>query len=239
MTDKDRPEVQEKTVVTANLGISIEIQGSVQSKQTLPIESTYRPRFIAAMTLLAEAFDDVVKVGFPRPIIVGGAAVEFYTGGAVASGDFDVVTEAQRQLEAALLRRGFERPSGRGVLLRGLHHPALGYGVEVVSGDLFDGASDGTRVRIVSLGAGEVRMPPVEDMIADRMGQFCAPYNLDKEMLDQAIILYQIAKFDLEKGLDEGYLDRRIKHETAGACDLRFLKEKASDARSRKPSQSD
>jgi hypothetical protein len=56
------------------------------------VSDTYRPEFVAALALLAEAFEEVVVAGFERPVLVGGAAVEFYTGGAVASGDFDVVT---------------------------------------------------------------------------------------------------------------------------------------------------
>jgi hypothetical protein len=183
--------------------------------------STYRPEFVGALELMAEAFDEVVAAGFERPIIVGGAAVEFYTGGAVVS---------QRELEAALLRRGFERPAGPGTLLRGVHHSSLGIGVEVVSGQLFDGAADKMRVRVVSVGSSEVRLPPVEDMIADRMGQFAAPDLGDQLMLRQAIILYRIARRNLEDPLDQDYLDSRIRQETLGHYDLGFLAEKADEA---------
>lgn len=192
--------------------------------------TTYRSEFVAALALLAEAFDDVVAAGYERPIIVGGAAVEFYTGGAVASGDFDVLTAGQKELEAALLHRGFVRPSGPGVLTRGLYHPQLGIGFEVVSGHLFDGASDRSRTRLVTITTGEVRFPPVEDMIADRMGQFAAPQRGDAEMLGQAVVLYRIARQNLEDPVDEQYLDRRIRHETAGSYDLRFLIDKADEA---------
>lgn len=191
---------------------------------------TYRPEFIEALKLLAEAFDDVVAAGFERPIIVGGAAVEFYTGGAVTSGDFDVITAGQAELETALLNRGFQRPRGRGTLLRGVLHPQLGLGVEVVSGLLFDGASDKTRTRVVLLGTSEIRLPPVEDMIADRMGQFAAPASHDFAMLQQAILLYQVARLNLEYPLDEAYLDHRIRQETLGSCNLAFLIEKADEA---------
>jgi hypothetical protein len=124
------------------------------------------------LKLLAQAFNDVITAGYSSPIIVGGAAVEFYTGGAVTSGDFDIVTDAQRELENALLVRGFVRPSGPGALVRGLHHPTLGIGVEIVSGALFDGASDENRVVLVTAEGGEIAFPPIEDLIADRMGQF-------------------------------------------------------------------
>jgi len=190
---------------------------------------TYRPEFVEALRLLAEAFADVVKAGYGRPVIVGGAAVEFYTGGAVVSGDFDVVTAAQVELENALIARGFQRPSGPGMLLRGVLHPRLGIGVEVVSGYLFDGATDKARIRVVSVSPGEVNLPPVEDMIADRLGQFAGSNKRDREMLDQAAVLYQIARYDLDHPLDEAYLDTRIKHESSGVCDLRFLIEKANE----------
>lgn len=87
--------------------------------------SVYRPAYLEGLRLLAEAFEEVVSQGFDRPVIVGGAAVEFHTGGDVASGDFDVVTEAQRELERSLKSRGFVRPEGPGALIRGLHHPGL------------------------------------------------------------------------------------------------------------------
>jgi len=34
----------------------------------------------------------MVKRGLPRPILVGGAAVEYYSAGTVATGDFDPCT---------------------------------------------------------------------------------------------------------------------------------------------------
>jgi hypothetical protein len=192
------------------------------------VASVYRPEFLGALALLAEAFDEVVQAGYDRPVLVGGAAVEFYTAGEVVSGDFDVVTSAQEDLERALIGRGFVRPSGIGALLRGVHHPGLGIGVEVVSEALFDGASDTSRVVLVRIGKSEVAFPPIEDLIADRMGQFGST-NKDLEMLGQAVILYQIATGNLATSLDEAYLEQRIKQETAGVYDLSFLIEQAND----------
>jgi hypothetical protein len=42
------------------------------------------------------------------------------------------------------------------------------------------------------------------------MGQFCSPSRGDPVMLKQAIVLYQIAKLDVEHGLDEAYLVSRF-----------------------------
>jgi hypothetical protein len=190
--------------------------------------TTFRPEFIAGLKLLAEAFGEVVVAGYSRPILVGGAAVEFFTGGSVTSGDFDVVSPAaQDVLEQALLRRGFERPAGIGVLLRGLHHPKLLIGVEVVSGDLFDGAADIQKVVLVQVeGEKTIALPSVEDMIADRVGQFSCT-NKDLEMLGQAVILYKIARDNLETAIDEGYLDARIRTETGDSYNLSFLVEQS------------
>jgi hypothetical protein len=104
--------------------------------------------------------------------LVGGGAVEFYTGGAVVSGDFDVVTDAQQIFEAALVDLGFRREDRPSHPLRGLYHPTIGIDVEVVGGLLFDGPSDRARIRLVDVGAGNrVAIAALEDMIADRMGQ--------------------------------------------------------------------
>jgi hypothetical protein len=79
---------------------------------------TYRPEFVQALQLLAEAFEALVAKGCDRPVLVGGAAVEFYTGGAVVSGDFDVVTAVQSALEGELIRLGFVKENRPGRLLR-------------------------------------------------------------------------------------------------------------------------
>jgi hypothetical protein len=100
--------------------------------------SEFRKEFIQALELLARAFERVVQDGYSRPILVGGAAVEFYTGGAVVSGDFDIVTPAEDALQRALLAEGFRKEDRPGWLLRGYYHPELAMGVEVVGRALFD-----------------------------------------------------------------------------------------------------
>jgi hypothetical protein len=57
-------------------------------------------------------------------------------------------------------------------------------------------------------GAGSVAVIAVEDLIADRMGQFAS--GSADEMLVQARVLYQ-----LSSSLDLSYMDRRIAEETA------------------------
>lgn len=106
----------------------------------------------------------------PRPVLVGGAAVELYSASAIATDDFDISTARQEEFEAELRAASFVRPSGRGKATRGWIHRDLRLGFEVVSGALLDGKAERERVRLIDLGQdGEAAIISVEDMIADRM----------------------------------------------------------------------
>lgn len=65
--------------------------------------SLYRPEFEPALRAFARASEAMRRQGFEAPILVGGAAVELYSGSAITTGDFDVVTGRQDAFEAALL----------------------------------------------------------------------------------------------------------------------------------------
>jgi len=179
----------------------------------------YRPEFVAALNLLARACTLVRQAGHPLPILVGGAVVEFDTGGQITSGDFDFVAAADEAFAEALLTVGFLREDRRGRLRKGFYHPEIGIGVEMVSGTYFDGQADRGRVRILALENGEICMAPTEELIADRIGQWEASRRRDHELLAQAAALYGLAA-----SLDDDYLDRRIRQETAGALGLNILR---------------
>jgi hypothetical protein len=70
---------------------------------------------------------------------------------------------------------------------------------------------DETRTLILRLFSedGGFRVLSVEDMIADRMGQYAS--GTARDLLDQARLLY-----DLAEGVDEDYLERRIRTESMG-----------------------
>lgn len=150
------------------------------------------------------------RQGFQPPILVGGAAAELYSGSAINTGDFDVVTARQDAFEAALLMDGFVRPVGPGHTALGWMHPDLQLGFEVVSSTLLAGRADRDRVRMIQAGDdGVAAVVAVEDMIADRMGQYAS--GAAPEMIDQARTL-----FALYPDADMEYLDRRIREETVG-----------------------
>lgn len=171
--------------------------------------SLYRPEFEAALVLLARVSDVMVARGLPRPVLVGGGAVEIYTLGAISTGDFDLVTASQSLFETVLQEQGFVRPSGAGKATRGWIHPDAQLGFEIVSSTLLDGQADRDRVRPIILAEGTIEVISIEDMIADRMGQYAS--GTARDMLAQAQTLYR-----LSEGLDLDYMERRIRYETAG-----------------------
>lgn len=172
--------------------------------------SSYRPEFEAALRLFARVSEAMKARGFPAPVLVGGGAVELYSLSAITTGDFDIVTPRQEEFERELLRLGFTKPVGLGHTPLGWIHPELRLGFEIVSATLLDGMADRDRIVLIDLGEdGEAAIISVEDMIADRVGQYAS--GAAPEMLEQARRL-----FALHADADRDYMERRIRHESAG-----------------------
>lgn len=172
--------------------------------------SAYRPEFEAALCLFARVSEAMKARGFSAPVLVGGGAVELYSLSAITTGDFDIVTPRQEEFEHELLRLGFTKPVGLGHTPLGWVHPELRLGFEIVSATLLDGMADRDRIVLIDLGEdGEAAIISVEDMIADRMGQYAS--GAAPEMLEQARRL-----FALHADADRDYMERRIRHESAG-----------------------
>ncbi len=171
----------------------------------------WRPEFLAALRMLARASEGLAQRGFSRPVLVGGGAVEFYTGSAIMTGDIDVTTPVQPELEEELQKLGFVRPSGAGKSTRGWVHPDIGLGFEVVASVPMDGNIPAAHLTLLTPVAGEpeVAIISVEDLIADRMGQYAS--GTAREMLAQARALYS-----LPIAFDRDYLDQRIREESCG-----------------------
>lgn len=174
-------------------------------------KSPYRPEFEAALCLFAQLSEGMYKRGLSRPILVGGAAAEFWSTSTLTTGDFDICTPLQPELEEEMQRLGFVRPSGAGRMLKGWVHPDLKLGFEVVADVPMDGNVDAAHIRLVRpIGDGGLfRVISVEDLIADRMGQYASGTARDR--LDQARILLA-----LHPDADMAYLDRRIREESMG-----------------------
>ena len=173
--------------------------------------SPYRPEFEAALRLLARVSEAMHERGVQRPVLVGGAAAEFYSVSALTTGDFDLCAIREDMLAEEMERAGFVRPSGHGAMLKGWIHPALKLGFEVVAKVPMDGNVDAAHIRLVRP-EGETalfRIVSVEDLIADRVGQYASGSAPDR--LEQARILLA-----LHSDADRAYLERRIREESAG-----------------------
>ena len=170
--------------------------------------SAFRPEFEAALRLFAQVSEAMVTAGYNRPILVGGAAVELYSGSGIVTGDFDVITARQDIFEHELRQFGFIKPSGPGKSTRGWIHPDLGLGFEVVADNLLGGHADRDRVRLIATTPDhKFAVIAVEDLIADRMGQYHS--GTAPDMLGQARAL-----FALYPDADLAYMERRIRFET-------------------------
>jgi hypothetical protein len=127
------------------------------------------------------------------------------------TGDIDVTSPVQPELEEELQMLGFVRPSGPGKSTRGWIHPDLGLGFEVVGNSPMGGSYSSTKLVMVAPVEGEPDLVvlSVEDMIADRMGQYAS--GTARQMLGQARELY-----NLPIEFDRDYLERRIREESIG-----------------------
>ena len=52
----------------------------------------WRPELVAGLRLLARISEALHRRGLPRPILVGGAAVEYYTASPLMTGDIDLAS---------------------------------------------------------------------------------------------------------------------------------------------------
>jgi len=81
-------------------------------------------------------------------------------------------------------------------LAGGFYHPEFPeFGVEAISGQLFDGRVDKTRlIRVLFHDTKGIVVPSFEDMIADRLGQYAASSGRDHRRLAQARLLLRLAE---------------------------------------------
>ena len=166
--------------------------------------------YLAILDCLARACSTYRERTGSSVVLVGGAATALYTDGEFLSCDFDVIAGADDEFAAAMLLHGFKREDRPGHLLVGFYHPDHpGYGVQQVTPPLFDGRSDLSRlVRLSVTPPGEVTLPSVEDLIADRLAQHAVASPTDTSRLDQARALFALADDP-----DKDYLVKRISEE--------------------------
>lgn len=178
----------------------------------------YRPEFEAALRMFARVSEAMARRGYARPVLVGGAAVEFYTASAISTLDFDLCCIADHILADLLLDHGFIRPSMPGHTALGWVHPELRMGFEIVGDVPLDGAVRSEFLVLVENFEPDTAFVTlsVEDLIADRVGQYASGTAADR--LAQARELYR-----LNPDCDLAYLERRIREESMGELGVQIL----------------
>ncbi len=96
-----------------------------------------------------------------RPVVVGGSAVEFYTGGSYTTVDIDLIVGGIREIDAALREMGFRRLAGTSYV-----HPEVDLVIDLPAEPL---AGDPERVAEVRVEGYTAYVIGLEDIIADRL----------------------------------------------------------------------
>ncbi len=124
------------------------------------------------------------------PVLVGGAAVEFYTSGRYATGDLDFVCPSSPDLSRVMERLGFTRYGKNWVDER------LKLYIEFPSSSL----AEGETYDLIKGDDCEIRIISVEDLIVDRLSAF----KFWKSLADarNVILLLEICEYD-EKLLNQ------------------------------------
>lgn len=119
--------------------------------------------------------------------------------------------------DRAMKNQGFKSEDRRGKLRIGYYHPDHpDFGFQQVTGPLFEGKAETSRLRRIKVTSGNsLAMPAVEDMIADRLGQHAVASKTDLSRLKQAIGMFRMAK-----KLDLPYLRRRVLEEGGDVTQL-------------------
>ncbi len=174
------------------------------------------PEYVAALLALGRVCEAYRQRVGANAYLVGGAAVAIFTDGTFHSADFDLVVAADDAFHEILLAHGFVPEDRQGKLRVGYYHPDHPqFGWQLVTGPLFDGRSDkGLAVRVEIAKGSAVMLPPIEDLIADRLAQYEVNRH-DPSRLHQAELLFQVAD-----RLDMAYLRRRVLDEGG---DISFL----------------
>jgi hypothetical protein len=170
--------------------------------------------YLRAVEQLSVAFGAYESAKGIPPVLVGGAAAAIRTGEKFMSADLDVVAEDEGAFTRALASAGFVAEARTGRSERGYYHPEFpAFAVDLVSNSYFHGRGDRARLlRLVVRDYATIVIPAVEDLIADRLGQYARGGNTDCSRLLQARELLRLAS-----RIDRLYLRRRIAEEGGDA----------------------
>jgi hypothetical protein len=127
------------------------------------------------------------------PVLVGGSAVELYTGGAYTTGDLDFVGDVSTKVRNVLIEAGFVK------LGKNWIHEEAKIFLEFPSSSL----REGEREAVLNLGRFRIRIVSPEDLLVDRL----AAWKHWESPIDgvNSFLLYRAQS----KSFDEDHLEKR------------------------------
>ena len=189
-----------------------------------PIDSApWRRNFVAALQLLARA---TVRQPFgpPDPILCGAAAVRLYTGDLWPAGCLEVFTEAPQPLITELFAAGFRWTGRPKLAARGLWHPELQIGIDVID-HVQRGLVQPTNTLSVAIDLGaagpadrelvSLKVVGIEDLIVAEVAGM-QRQGPSEQVVARARVLAELGWNGVGGRLRSGYLHRRLAWETRG-----------------------
>lgn len=120
-----------------------------------------RPERLVRQLRTAAAISEELASEGLRPVVVGGAAVEFYTSGSYTTVDIDMVVDGIKEIDRVLSALGFRRLAGTSYV-----HPRLDIVIDLPPAPL---AGDAQRVVEVAVEGYRAYVIGLEDVVADRL----------------------------------------------------------------------
>jgi hypothetical protein len=194
-------------------------------------DAPWRANFVEALGLLARAAARL-PFGVPEPVLSSTSAVELYSGGLWSAAVLDVLVEDPARLTADLFAVGFRWTRRPRHLGRGLWHPELQIGIDIVDrvplapGELANVLTVG-----VDLGthgsagqeAGWLKVIGIEDVIAEQVRGWLMDRARGGELALRLQALVGLGQDGVGGGFRGGYLQRRLARETGGEVVLESL----------------
>jgi hypothetical protein len=200
-------------------------------------QTQWRRNFLSALALLAQA-GARLPFGVPDPVLSGGSAVELYTGGLWSAADLEVVASDARKLAVELFAVGFrwsERPRYAG---RGLWHPELQIGMNIIEPRAAPSVAEQANRLVVVLDLERsgptdgvsLKVVGIEDLIVQQAGCWLRDGAPSGELAALLQALVGLGRAGVGGPLDARYLQRRLARETDGEVVVEILRSEESRA---------
>jgi hypothetical protein len=175
------------------------------------------------LELLAQAVARL-PFGIPDPVLSGESAVELYTGGLWPTADLEVVGSDARLLTSELFAVGFRRSDRPRHAERGLWHPDLEIGINIVEARAAQSIAEPSNTLVMVLDVGlsgpideaSLKVVGIEDLIAQQVGYWFRDGAPSGAQAAQVQALVGLGQDGVGGPFGASYLQRRLARETNG-----------------------